>query len=54
MAIKQILGMTYCDRACGRERKLSRIRNLELDKESLAEQGDKDEATTEAAFKRLA
>jgi hypothetical protein len=44
--------MTYCDRACRRERQL--IRNLELDKESLAEQGDKGEATTEAAFKRLA
>jgi hypothetical protein len=46
--------MTYWDRARGRERKLSGHPQLELDKESLAEQGDKDEATTEAAFKRLA
>ena len=46
VAIKQILGLTYCERACRRERKLSGPSALDLDKESLAEQDDKDEAKT--------
>jgi hypothetical protein len=55
MAIKQIREMTYSGAACRRERKLSSSSaTFELDKESLAEQSDKGEAKTEAAFERLA